>query len=66
MHTRYLISLLALLLGIGLVSSSQRGFAQTDTPPTPAPLVSGSSQAGSMNIDPPDALTSFTTNNPFC
>ncbi len=66
MRTQNLIPLLAILLGISLVSSGQRVSAQTDTPPTPAPLVSGSSQAGSMNIDPPDALTTFTINNPYC
>lgn len=66
MRTQNLIPVLAIVLGISLVSSSQRVFAQTDTPPTPAPLVSGSSAAGEMNIDPPTALTSFTINNPYC
>jgi hypothetical protein len=65
MRLPLLAGLLAILLGMGLLSSGERVSAQTDSP-TPAPQTNGTSDAGEVNLDPPDALTSFTVSNPYC
>jgi len=65
MRLHHFIGILVILLGIGLVSSGQWVFAQTDVP-TPAPMANAASSAGQMEVLSPNALTSFTVSNPYC
>jgi hypothetical protein len=61
----YLFGILTLIVVFALVTIGYRVYAQSSSP-TPPPPVSASSAAGSMDIQSPDALTSFTVSNPYC
>ncbi len=65
MRLRTLIGFLVIVIGIGLVFLGQQASAQS-TSPTPAVLTSVDSAAGTMGALDPNALTSFTINNPYC
>ena len=63
MRIRLLGGFLMIVLGIGLVASSQAASAQNNTP---TPLANAESAAGKIEVLDPNALTSFTISNPYC
>ncbi len=65
MRKRLWIVLLMVVLGAGLAYANRPVSAQTPDP-TVSPPVSGSSDAGTMDVPSPNSVTPFTVSNPYC